>query len=90
MNPKLYWRNRLQVSYQQPNSRFKYALSAELFWLLNDPKGSYIDNLRTVASVEYRLTRRHYLSLFARMDNDLQVKEPVDRFYLGLNFEMKY
>lgn len=90
VNPKLYWRNRLQVSYQQPNSRFKYALSAELFWLLNDPKGSYIDNLRTVASVEYRLTRRHYLSLFARMDNDLQVKEPVDRFYLGLNFEMKY
>ena len=90
VNPKLYWRNRLQVSYQQPNSRFKYALSAELFWLTNDPKNRIVDNLRTVASVEYRLTRRHYLSLFARMDNDLQVKAPVDRFYLGLAFEMKY
>ena len=90
VNPKLYWRNRLQVSYQQPNSRFKYALSAELFWLTNDPKNRIVDNLRTVASVEYRLTRRHYLSLFARMDNDLQVKEPVDLFYLGLTFEAKY
>ena len=90
VNPKLYWRNRLQVSYQQPNSRFKYALSAELFWLLNDPKHSVVDNLRTVASVEYRLTRRHYLSVFARMDNELQVKEPVDHFWFGLNFEMKY
>ena len=90
VNPKLYWRNRLQVSYQQPNSRFKYAFSAELFWLINDPKNSIIDNLRTVASVEYRLTRRHFLSVFARMDNDLQVREPVDRIYLGLNFEMKY
>lgn len=90
VNPKLYWRNRLQVSYQQPNSRFRYALSAELFWLLNDPKNSIVDNLRTVALIEYRLTRRHYLAAFARMDNDLQVKEPVDRLYFGLNFEMKY
>ena len=90
VNPKLYWRNRLQVSYQQPNSRFKYALSAELFWLLNDPKHGVVDNLRTVASVEYRLSRHHYLAAFARMDNDLQVKEPIDRFYLGLNFRMKY
>ncbi len=90
VNPKLYWRNRLQISYQQPNSRFKYALSAELFWLLNDPQNSVVDNLRTVASVEYRLTRRHYLMAFIRMDNDLQVKEPIDRFYFGLNFRMKY
>ena len=90
VNPKLYWRNRLQATYQQPNSRFKYALSAELFWLTNDPRVSFVDNLRTVASVEYRLSRRCYLAAFARMDNDLQVKEPVDRFYLGLNFQMKY
>ena len=90
VNPRLYWRNRLQISYQQPNSRFKYALSVELFWLLNDPKHSIIDNLRTVASVECRLTRRHYLAAFARMDNDLQVKEPVDRFYFGLSFKAKY
>lgn len=90
LNPKLYWRNRLQVSYQQPNSRFKYSLSAELFWLTNDPKNRIVDNLRTVATVEYRLTRRHYLSVFARMDNDLQVKEPVDHFWFGLAFEGKY
>lgn len=90
VNPKLYWRNRLQASYQKPNSRFKYSLSTELFWLTNDPKRSIVDNLRTVATVEYRLSRRHYLSAFVRMDNDLQVKEPVDRFYLGLGFEGKY
>jgi hypothetical protein len=24
------------------------------------------------------------------MDNDLQVKEPVDRFFLGLTFKAKY
>jgi hypothetical protein len=90
VNPRLYWRNRLKVTYQKPNSRFKYALSAELFWLTNDPKKGFIDNIRTVASVDYRLTRRHYLSAFVRMDNDLQVKEPVDMFYIGLTFKGKY
>ena len=89
VNPKLYWRNRLQASYQMPFSRFKYSLSVELHWLLNDPKASVIDNIRTVFTVDYRLTRRQHLGLVVRMDNDIQVKEPVDRFYLGLMYQFK-
>ena len=90
VNPRLYWRNRLKVTYQQPNSRFKYALSTELFWLTNDPKKGGFDNLRTVLSVDYRLARQYSLSVFARMDNDLQVNAPVDRFYLGMTFKAKF
>ena len=90
VNPKLYWRNRLKVTYQKPNSRFKYSLSAELFWLTNDPRGSYLDNIRTVLAVDYRLARHYSVSAFARMDNDLQVKKPVDRYYLGLTLKAKY
>ena len=90
VNPKLYWRNRLQATYQVPYSRFKYALSMELHWLLNDPKASVVDNIRTVFSVDYRLSRHQYLCFMARMDNDIQVKEPVDRFYLGFTYHLKY
>ena len=90
LNPRVYWRNRLKVSYQYPNSRFKYSLSAELFWLTNDPRGSYVDNIRTVFAVDYRLARRYSIAAFARMDNDLQVKEPVDRFYVGVTLKAKY
>lgn len=90
VNPRIYWRNRLKVTYQPMNSRWKYALSTELFWLTNDPKKGGVDNLRTVLSVDYRLSRRHYLSAFARMDNDLGVVEPVDMFYVGLTFKAKY
>jgi hypothetical protein len=90
VNPKLYWRNRFQVAYQMPNSRFKYTLSTELHWLLNDPKASVIDNIRTVFTVDYRLSRHQYLEFMARMDNDIQVKKPVDRFYLGLTYHLKY
>ena len=90
VTPRLYWRNRLKVTYQPMNSRFKYALSTELFWLTNDPKNGGLDNLRTVLSVDYRLARRYSLSAFARMDNDLWVTEPVDRFYVGLTVKAKY
>lgn len=89
VNPKTYWRNRFQVTYQVPNSRFKYILSAELHWLINDPKASVVDNIRSVFTVDYRLSRREHLSLSVRMDNDIQVKEPVDRFYLGLMYQYK-
>ena len=90
VNPRLYWRNRAKVTYQYPNSRFKYSFLAELFWLTNDPRGSYLDNIRTVLSVDYRLARRYSLAAFIRMDNDLQVKEPMDRFYFGLTVKGKY
>lgn len=90
VNPKLYWRNRLQASYQAPNSRFKYSLSVELHWLLNDPKASVVDNVRTVLSVDYRLSRRQRLEFSARMDNDIQVKKPVDRFYFGITYHYKF
>lgn len=89
INPKMYWRNRLQVSYQVPNSRFKYAISSELFWLVNDPKNCIVDNIRTVASVDYRVAKHHTISAFARMENEVQVKKPVDRFYLGLTYKVK-
>lgn len=90
VNPRIYWRNRFKVTYQPMNSRFRYALSTELFWLTNDPKKGGLDNLRTVLSIDYRLSKRYYLSLFARMDNDLWVSEPVDRYYLGLTLKAKY
>lgn len=89
VNPKMYWRNRFQVAYQRPNSRFKYSLSTELHWFLNNPQASIVDNLRTVLTLDYRLSRRQTISLSARMDNDIQVKEPVDRFYLGLTYHYK-
>jgi len=60
-----------------------------LHWLLNDPKASVVDNIRTVFSVDYRLTRRQHLELMVRMDNDIQVKDPVDRFFLGLAYQFK-
>jgi len=89
VNPKVYWRNKFQASYQRPNSRFKYTLSAELFWLLNDPKHCVIDNIRTTLIIDYRIARRHSIALMLRNNNDIQVKDPVSILYVGLQYRMK-
>ena len=90
VNPKLFWRNRLKVTYQPLNSRFRYGLSAELFLLTNDPRKGLLDNLRAVAFADYRLSRRYYLSAFARMDYDLRDVHPEDILYVGLTLKAKY
>ena len=73
-----------------PGSRFKYTLASELFWRLRqDPRDSFVDQLRSTLTVSYRLTRRQYFSAFVRMDNDLQVATPMDTFYFGVGYEFK-
>ena len=90
VNPKWYWRNKLQAAYQMPGSRFKYTLSSELFWRMRqDSRYSFVDQLRTTFTVNYRLSRRQYLNAFLRMDNDLQVPNPLDTIYLGVGYEWK-
>ena len=91
INPKWYWRHKLQASFQRPNSRWKYTLSTEFFLRLRkSPSEVFVDHIRATASLDYRLSRRQSLELTARMDNEIQVKEPMDRFYLGITYHLKY
>ena len=91
VNPKWYWRNKFQASYQRPNSRLKYAFSTELFLRLReDASETFIDHIRTSVSMDYRISRRQSLELTARMDNEIQVKAPVDCFYFGMTYHIKY
>lgn len=91
VNPKWYWRNKLQATYQLPGSRFKYTLSTEAFMRLRAlADDRFVDQWRTTLSVNYRLTRRQSVSAFVRMDNDLQVKEPFDTYYIGCTYNHEF
>ena len=89
INPKIYWRNRLEISYKRLNSRLKYSLSGEFFWLVNAPKHNVIDDVRLTASAEYRLTRRSYLDIFCRDDKEIQVVDPQRMIYFGVGYKFK-
>lgn len=87
VNPKWCWRNKFQAAYQIPGSRFKYTLSTEFFFRLRSrSEDAFIDQWRTTFAVNYRLTRQQSISAFVRMDNDLQVAQPFDVFYMGFTY----
>lgn len=91
INPKWYLRHKFQAVYQIPNSRYKYGLSTELFFRLReDSSEAFVDHVRTTLSVDYRLSRRQSISVAARVDNELHVKNPMDCYYLGITYHLKY
>ena len=85
-----YWRNRLQVSYQRRFSRFKYSLSGELYSEINKDRHLQLDNLMFEGDVEYRLTRRQYLSAFIRDYRDIYIEsDQIRTIYFGIGWRLK-
>lgn len=86
-----YWRNRLQVSYQQRNSRYKYSLSGELYSDFNKDNRLILSTLMFEGDVEYRLTRRQYLSVFMRDYRDVYVEsDQIRTLFLGIGWRFKH
>ena len=85
-----YWRNRLQVSYHRRFSRFKYTLSGELYSEINKDRRLQLDNLMFEGDVEYRLTRRQYLSAFIRDYRDIFIEsDQIRMIYFGIGWKLK-
>lgn len=86
-----YWRNRLQVTYQRRFSRFKYSLSGELYSEINKDRQLQLDNLMFEGDVEYRLTRRQYLSAFIRDYRDIYIEsDQIRTIYFGIGWKLKH
>lgn len=89
--PEYNWRNRLSVSYQRRFSRFKYTLSGELYSEINKDRRLQLDNLMFEGDVEYRLTRRQYLSAFIRDYRDIFIEsDQIRTIYFGLGWKFKH
>ena len=89
--PEYNWRNRLSVSYQRRFSRFKYTLSGELYSEINKDRRLQLDNLMFEGDVEYRLTRRQYLSAFIRDYRDIFIESnQIRTIYFGLGWRFKH
>ena len=89
--PEYNWRNRLSVSYQRRFSRFKYTLSGELYSALNKDNKLQLNTLMFEGDVEYRLTRRQYLSAFIRDYRDIFIEsDQIRTIYFGLGWRFKH
>ncbi len=89
--PEYNWRNRLSVSYQRRFSRFKYTVSGETYSVLNRDKQLQLNTLMFEGDVEYRLTRRQYLSVFIRDYRDIYIEsDQIRTVYFGLAWRFKH
>lgn len=89
-NPKMYLRSRLEVSYDIKNIPLIPYLSAEMHYQLNNPSGNEIDKWRYTAGAEYDLNKRFAIDLFFRLDDEVNVKNPVRTSVIGTMVKYRF
>ena len=86
-NPKIYMRNRVELTYSFYGKPVKLFCSGEFFWRLYHPDKNIIDEVRAIVGVDYKVRKDHTLSFFLRSDNEVQVKNPEYAVYLGIGYK---
>lgn len=89
-NPKYVWRNQIEFNYSIFGSPFKPYVSAEIFCPLQSKHGFYIDGLRAVLGLKFRVSQRNSLDFKLRFDQDLQQANPQSMLYgvVGWNYKL--
>ena len=88
-NPKTYVRNRFEISYSFFSKPVKLYASTEMFIRLYKKDARFIDEMRTVVGVTYRLNKNNSLDFYLRSDNEVQVKNPTNIYYIGVGYSFK-
>lgn len=90
INPAWIWRNRLKVSYNIPHCKLSPYGSVETFYQLNNPDGNVFDDLRYTIGLNYVLKKKHKFDLYYLIDNEINVKDPVRRFVVGVGYTYSF
>lgn len=88
-NPKNYIRNRLQIEYKFFSKPISIYASTEFFLRLYKYDARFIDNWRTIVGVTYRIDKNNSIDFYLRADNEVQVKNRANEFYLGVGYNFK-
>ena len=89
--PEYYWRNKFSMSYQRRFSRFRYTLSGELYSVFDKDNKLILKTLTFQGDVEYRLTRRQYMSVFVRDYRDVYIEsDQIRTVYIGVGWRFKH
>jgi hypothetical protein len=88
-NPKTYLRGRLQFDYTFSQLRMSIFASTEFFLSLYKKNDIFIENFRTIAGCNFKMGNGHTLGVFVRVDNEIQVADPENVYYVGLKYNFK-
>jgi hypothetical protein len=82
--PQFYWRNKLTIKYSLKD--FTPYATAEVFYPLNNPKGNIIDEFRLSAGSDYEINKKNSVGGYFLIDKEINVKNPVTSFIIGLEY----
>jgi len=86
LNPKMYLRERLQISYAFPDRPWAFYANEEFFYRLNDPTAHIVDQLRTSVGAVWQIDRQSSFELFVKSSCEIQVANPERLFILGVSY----
>lgn len=86
--PICYSRNKLSISWNL-NKLFSPYISVELFSPLNYPRTKVFDNIRTMAGVDYEISKHQKIDLFYMIQKEVNVSNPGTDFIVGLGYAYK-
>ena len=90
INPKLVWRNKLEIAYDIFGSPVKPYVSGEIILPINDRNPLYLNAYRLVAGAKYRYSQHETVEVFARFDQDVQQSDAQNIFYLGAGWNYRF
>lgn len=86
MDPEWTWKNRLKITYDIPKCKFEPSFSFETFYQLNNPDGNEFDGLRYTLALDYKFDKQNTFTVAGIYDDEMNVKDPVDRYVLQLGY----
>jgi len=78
-----YLRSKLEVDYDIRGFKGEPYLAAEMHNRLNNPDGNRIENLRYTLGMQYPFSKKLAIDGFLRLNQDINVKNPVNMFIVG-------
>ncbi len=88
-NPTLCLRQRLAFSFSPYVRPLKFFASLECLLPLHRPDRLYVNQLRAVLGVDYRLSRTQTLRFYLRNDNEILTPNPQHILYLGFCYRFE-
>jgi long-subunit fatty acid transport protein len=86
--PEDYIRILAEVSYRLKNGKTEPYTNIEFWYRLSPEKQSFIDQYRFTAGVQYKINKRNRLDLFYRIQQEIQVKDPLTAHIIGIGYRL--
>lgn len=90
IDPAWTWRSKIKVAYNIPKTPLTPSLSAEAYYILNDPDGNTFYKLRYTLALSYKFERNHAIEIFGLIDKEINTTDPVTTYITGLGYNYSF